>query len=924
MAPAVIAGTADVSLPFIDDTTSGIDPAKFYTHAIDFGSGDASAGTDRPVVAGVPFYTVTADGVSQIGQYGIENNQPNNGAVNANTSVIAGTGLNDMLRDLKWGQNAPGTMKLTGLEPGATYEFRLYQRQWSSNNRSHIITFDDGSGSPSELTFNPDADPAAAVYLSYIYTAPPSGELNVSWVGDGVPDNTTLHLYGMTNELVEDGTWLHGKATSDNHYAIFLGKADGSNLRLVGRDTFRDWREAERHVMEYQPGDHIYLVSWDNPGAVGDPQMVIGDFDLPGGGSIGTTGTEWEVVERPMNSNPGDNYDPAALPSVGDLAALIGTGGWFSPVAAPNTTGPWGTNGYFAPNWSATSAEFIWGDTFDNLSQSNTNESYYLFRTIDSVLSGVLIDLANTTFSTAATQGDLVGNFTFVSSDDDDEVTYSFVAGEGDADNSKFQIDGDRLELGSFDFSGEDDGAQFTVRIQGSASESGLTERSFVLTVVGDSDADMLPDSWELAYAGEPVPPDYLDRLSGLGGADFDADDLTDKEEFDMNPTADPAGVSPINGDSDGDDLGDGDELVAGTDPTDPDSDGDFAFDGHEIEDGLDPLDKDSDDDFWGDGHEQLLGSDPGDPGSMPNFAAGVTLVPVTHDCSSGISDAVPFTHAVSGGTAATINGVAFDVLDAAATPADFLWDTAAFTKNIVANNLNDWSPASGGVTGAQMIELFDSFTYSSSGAAAGSTQQFTLSGLTPGSSYDLRLYIRSWSQTGAGRFIDLSFTNGAEVTVASPEGGAPEDLPGDVLMNGGNNHQAYYVNFRYTAQGTELVIDTNVPAGAAANNGSFHMYGLSNQLAAAGAPTDFAITAVSRAGDGSVTLTWNSEDGAQYGVDFSTALTPEGEPGGWQELTDSVASQGASTTFVDTVAGPAGAPTLLYRVRRASGVVGQ
>ena len=68
--------------------------------------------------------------------------------------------------------------------------------------------------------------------------------------------------------------------------------------------------------------------------------------------------------------------------------------------------------------------------------------------------------------------------------------------------------------------------------------------------------------------------------------------------------------------------------------------------------------------------------------------------------------------------------------------------------------------------------------------------------------------------------------TNGAEIDTFS----GPEDRPGDVLGTG-NQHQAYYVNYRYTALATNLAINTAVPAGAAVDSGSFHMYALTNQV---------------------------------------------------------------------------------------------
>jgi hypothetical protein len=77
-----------------------------------------------------------------------------------------------------------------------------------------------------------------------------------------------------------------------------------------------------------------------------------------------------------------------------------------------------------------------------------------------------------------------------------------------------------------------------------------------------------------------------------------------------------------------------------------------------------------------------------------------------------------------------------------------------------------------------------------------------------------------------SGRPIAFTMTNGAEVDPFS----GPEDRPGDVLGTG-NQHQAYYVNYRYTAQTTDLIINAAVPAGSPVGSGSFHLYALSNQV---------------------------------------------------------------------------------------------
>ena len=197
---------------------------------------------------------------------------------------------------------------------------------------------------------------------------------------------------------------------------------------------------------------------------------------------------------------------------------------------------------------------------------------------------------------------------------------------------------------------------------------------------------------------------------------------------------------------------------------------------------------------------------------------------PFTDDASSGISTGNSYTHAVSGGTAVTVNGVSFDVLSPDATPANFSWDTGGLTKNTVVNNFGDWADG-GTVTGPEIIALLKDFTYSSDGANQPASQTFTLSGLTTGEIYDLRLYIRPWDTEGGGRPIDFTVTNGAEVDMTS----VAEDRPGTVLGTG-DELSAYYLSYVYTAQQDSLMINAAVGSDEA-NSGSFHLYGLSNQV---------------------------------------------------------------------------------------------
>ncbi len=209
-------------------------------------------------------------------------------------------------------------------------------------------------------------------------------------------------------------------------------------------------------------------------------------------------------------------------------------------------------------------------------------------------------------------------------------------------------------------------------------------------------------------------------------------------------------------------------------------------------------------------------------------FQASAAL---SDDLSSGISTARTYTHAISGGGAVTINGVPFLELNPALTPPGFLWDAGGNSKDEVNPVTNgDWNPALGGVTGAGLLSLLGGFTHSASGNNPGAVQTFTLSGLTTGQTYDCRIYTRAWDTEGSGRPVELTFINGTASAVVSPLGGLLQDrVP--TFLAGGGQHQACFLNFRYTAQSPSLTIRAAIPSGAPAASGSFHFYGLSNEV---------------------------------------------------------------------------------------------
>ena len=262
------------------------------------------------------------------------------------------------------------------------------------------------------------------------------------------------------------------------------------------------------------------------------------------------------------------------------------------------------------------------------------------------------VELSASTFLTSASQGTAVGTLSTPSGDAADTFTYTLVGGDGSTDNDKFQINGDELQIGTFDFTGAADGAEFSVRIRSTGTPSGAeVDAALILTAIADSDSDGILDTWEEMWT-DPNDPNRLDVLSGLGGANADGDSLTDLEEFNLRDQF-PA-LDPTKADTDEDTLEDGAEVAGAgarppTDPTNPDTDGDTLTDAVESntgtfvgvsDTGTDPTVADTDGDGTGDALEVAGNTDPTDPTSFPAVQlVGLWRFDGNADDSSGLGN---------------------------------------------------------------------------------------------------------------------------------------------------------------------------------------------------------------------------------------------------------------------------------------------
>jgi hypothetical protein len=452
------------------------------------------------------------------------------------------------------------------------------------------------------------------------------------------------------------------------------------------------------------------------------------------------------------------------------------------------------------------------------------------------LLYDVSLSTASYDFRTTSPVGTEIGDFSSTTPLNEtglEPMTYTLVAGDGSTDNGKFAINSsNQLISGSYNFKLGAAGTAYSVRVRGTGKTSGsFSEKIFLIKPIKDDDADMLPDDWELSFPGHTSLADLTGLVfnpgPGAGTGDYDGDGIPDSEEYYIwvtNP-----GLSPYSLDSDGDGLLDSEETAPSgdhtfTNPRLADSDTDGIWDKDEYTVGTDPNVADTDEDGSRDGFEVSHGSDPLAYISRPALPAGFALVPLTDDASTRISSTRTYTHRVSGGAVATINGVAFDALTTDAAPADFSW-TSAVKSQFAAPQLGGWVAANGGVTGTGLQQLLGTFTYGSQ------IQTYQLGNLTPGQTYEVKIYIRAYSQDSV-RPMNFTYTNGSEVKL--PFGALLADRPKIMLSNDidttvYNNDSAYYVSYTYVAQGTTLKIEA-----AGSTPDSFHFYGLTNEVVTA------------------------------------------------------------------------------------------
>ena len=221
-ATSIAAGTLQLGTPlaplstqnvFTSDATSGIG-GHGYTEAVAFGN--------TTTVNGISFVSGNnASGTGNLGSTWTISGVPNGpyGVSGGISSLPTGfqpgssQGSYNLFTNFYYGSGATETITITGLTPGAAYDFRDYYRSFGnpSGDRTANWTFNGGiSSGTAAAAVSEDAN-STGNYIDYQYIAGPTGTLTVS----ALPQNSgaTWHMYGFSNQLLAAGNNLLPVAT---------------------------------------------------------------------------------------------------------------------------------------------------------------------------------------------------------------------------------------------------------------------------------------------------------------------------------------------------------------------------------------------------------------------------------------------------------------------------------------------------------------------------------------------------------------------------------------------------------------------------------------------------------------------------------------------------------------------------------------
>lgn len=478
-----------------------------------------------------------------------------------------------------------------------------------------------------------------------------------------------------------------------------------------------------------------------------------------------------------------------------------------------------------------------------------------------------------------------IGNFAQPPSPCTETLAFTLISGTGDADNAKFTISGNQLRAGNYNFSNEPLGRTFSIRVRATGVTGGrIGERVFSLSL---TDFDQLPDSWEMAKAGN------LTSLNATG--DFDHDGLTDAQEYSLSLGSYP-NIDPTRYDTDVDGLSDGEEINGSaprppTNPTKTDTDNDNICDACEdntgvyvslLKTGTNPTIADTDSDGRLDGAELIDGSNPLSSSSPAALVVttGSSTTSTSYNTSPSNSDLLQgLTGVHTGWLTGTSNNSASPIYLNDGVHGDDLYPPVK----------GGWSAGSGTVTSVYTLP-------------AGTGNGWDITGITTiaawtGGGFGNQKYTVSVRKVGETAFTSLASVDHHPFTPTS-SGGSRVQI----------SHPTGKLATRVDAiQFTMLAIPTTYSNGGRAVYREFDVFGTASSAVVIPAAKVLAIGSPAT-GSPRSSVIWSSYPGKTYRVETSENLSS------WTVLSNAFPSGGVTTRFQQDFT-PTAPPRAFYRI---------
>jgi autotransporter-associated beta strand protein len=282
----------------------------------------------------------------------------------------------------------------------------------------------------------------------------------------------------------------------------------------------------------------------------------------------------------------------------------------------------------------------------------------------------------------------------------------------------------------------------------------------------------------------------------------------------------------------------------------------------------------------------------------------GINYFKVTGDSDCGIFPTNTYTHAINpSGGSEVVNGVPFTGAGTGTLAAGSLvaksytqpdGNTVTVTNSInsskfgdvaIGTNLSGWS----GVTDS-LLNLFSHFNY---GGAP--TRKVVLTGLTPNTWYDVRLFEKQWD-TSTGRTFSVAYDVGNDGSVESTSPSIDQNHPESttaLAALGIGQTSAWVQSYVYKTGATQTSIALTLTNSTSA---TYHFYGISNQKVGGCLPAGSALSIAAGA-------TLDVSDVTAYTLGSGASLTASGT--GTTVGTNAAAIKGASGGTVSLGARP-------------------